>query len=67
MVAAAMILIQQSEAMNSKVSFYRQHFAKIIGDKHEDTITKFGAILAQGIIDAGKDGLMKCIYNKRST
>ena len=48
-----MILIQQSEATNSKVAFYRQHYAKIVADKHEHNITKFGAILAQGIIDAG--------------
>lgn len=48
-----MILIQHSEAMSSKVNFYRQHYTKIIGDKHEQNITKFGAILAQGIIDAG--------------
>ena len=50
-----MILIQHSEAVNSKVAFYRQHFAKVIADKHEDTLTKFGAVIAQGIIDAGKD------------
>lgn len=48
-----MILIQHSEAMSSKVAFYRQHYAKIVADKHEHNITKFGAILAQGIIDAG--------------
>ena len=54
MVAAAMILIQNSEAMSSKVSFYRQHFAKVVADKHEDTLTRFGAIIAQGIIDAGE-------------
>ena len=48
-----MILIQHSEAMSSKVSFYRQHYAKIIADKHEHNITKLGGILAQGIIDAG--------------
>ena len=26
---------------------------QVIADKHEDTLTKFGAILSQGIIDAG--------------
>jgi len=28
-------------------------YAKVITDKHEDVMAKFGAILAQGIIDAG--------------
>lgn len=28
-------------------------YAKVIADKHEDVMAKFGAILAQGIIDAG--------------
>ena len=36
-----------------QVSFYRQQYAKVIADKHEQSIAKFGAILAQGIIDAG--------------
>lgn len=53
LVASALILIQHSEASHSKVSFYRQQYAKVIADKHEQSIAKFGAILAQGIIDAG--------------
>mgnify|MGYP001794707168 CR=1 FL=1 len=28
-------------------------YAKVIADKHEDVMAKFGATLAQGIIDAG--------------
>lgn len=31
----------------------REYFAKVIADKHEDGLAKFGAIIAQGIIDAG--------------
>lgn len=33
---------------------FRALYAKVIVDKHEDVMAKFGAILAQGIIDAGK-------------
>ena len=29
------------------------HFLQVIADKHEDVMAKLGAILAQGIIDAG--------------
>lgn len=32
---------------------FRTLFAKIISDKHDDVMAKFGAIIAQGIIDAG--------------
>lgn len=32
----------------------REAYTKVIADKHEDSIAKFGAILAQGIIDAGE-------------
>ena len=53
LVASSMILIQHTELMSPKAAFYRQHYAKVIGDKHEHTITKFGAILAQGIVNAG--------------
>ena len=32
---------------------YRRQLEKIILDKHEDTMSKMGAILASGILDAG--------------
>lgn len=40
-----------------QVKSIRETYAKVIGDKHEDVMAKFGAILAQGIIDAGKSSL----------
>ncbi|MBW0517337.1 hypothetical protein O181_057052 [Austropuccinia psidii MF-1] len=52
-IALAMILIQQNEVLNPKASVVRKTFEKIISDKHEDAMAKFGATLAQGIIDAG--------------
>lgn len=53
LVASALVLIQQTEALNPKVKEFRQLYSKVISDKHEDVMAKFGAILAQGIIDAG--------------
>lgn len=53
LIASAMILIQQTEATCPKVTFFRQLYAQVISNKHEDVMAKFGAILAQGIIDAG--------------
>ena len=37
-----------------QVAHFRQLYSKIISDKHDDIMAKFGAILAQGILDAGK-------------
>lgn len=51
--ASAMILIQQNEAIYPKVKDFTQLYADTIKNKHEDALAKFGATLAQGIIDAG--------------
>ena len=53
LIASALILIQHTELTSSKVKDFRALYAKVIGDKHEDAMAKFGAILAQGIIDGG--------------
>jgi 26S proteasome regulatory subunit N2 len=53
LIALAMIMVQQNEAMNPKVATIRKTLAKIVGDRHEDAMAKFGAALALGIIDAG--------------
>lgn len=53
LIASAMILIQQTESICPKVKDFRTLYAKVITDKHEDVMAKFGAILAQGIIDGG--------------
>ena len=52
-VALSMILIQQNATLNPHSQKARQLFEKILGDKHEDPMAKFGASLAQGMIDAG--------------
>ncbi|KAK3305642.1 armadillo-type protein [Chaetomium strumarium] len=53
LIALSMIMIQQNEAMNPKVTTIRKTLKKVVGDRHEDAMTKFGAALALGILDAG--------------
>ncbi|KAI4369753.1 hypothetical protein MLD38_018165 [Melastoma candidum] len=53
LVAMAMVMVQTSEASDSRVGAFRRQLEKIILDKHEDTMSKMGAILASGILDAG--------------
>lgn len=53
LISLAMIMIQQNEVMNPKVAAIRKTLKKVVGDRHEDAMTKFGASLALGIIDAG--------------
>lgn len=53
LISLAMIMIQQNEVMNPKVAAIRKTLKKVVGDRHEDAMTKFGAALALGIIDAG--------------
>lgn len=55
LIASAMILIQQTEQTCPKVTFFRQSYAQVISNKHEDVMSKFGAILAQGKLDSDKE------------
>jgi len=53
LISMAMILVQHNEQMNPKVATIRKMFEKVVGEKHEDAMAKFGAATALGIIDAG--------------
>ncbi|KAK4999561.1 proteasome regulatory particle base subunit [Elasticomyces elasticus] len=53
LIALSMILVQTNEAMNPKVTAIRKQLQKVIADRHEDAMAKFGCALALGIIDAG--------------
>lgn len=52
-IALGMILVEQSEASSPSNASTRALYHKIIGDKHEDPVARFGATLGQGLIDAG--------------
>ncbi|KAL8048419.1 hypothetical protein ABFX02_07G064400 [Erythranthe guttata] len=53
LIAMAMVMLQISEASDSRVGAFRRKLEKIIGDKHEETMSMMGAVIASGIIDAG--------------
>jgi hypothetical protein len=48
-IAMAMVMVQQPE---DDVTEFRKHLEATIADKHEDSISKMGAIMAAGILDA---------------
>ena len=49
-VASGLIHMQN---VNEAGTTFRGEVSRCIGDKHEDVICRFGALLAQGILDAG--------------
>lgn len=50
----AMIYMQQSDSCNGrKIRSFRERLSSIVSDKHQSILTKMGAILSKGIIDAG--------------
>lgn len=64
LIASAMILIQQTETLCPKVTYFRQLYSQVISNKHEDVMAKFGAIMAQGIIDAGGRNVTVSLQNR---
>jgi len=53
LIAMGMVLVQQSEASSPSMASTRALYAKIVSDKHEDPMARFGSALGQGFIDAG--------------
>eukprot|EP00584_Thalassiosira_punctigera_P008907 CAMPEP_0172545146 /NCGR_PEP_ID=MMETSP1067-20121228/15139_1 /TAXON_ID=265564 ORGANISM="Thalassiosira punctigera, Strain Tpunct2005C2" /NCGR_SAMPLE_ID=MMETSP1067 /ASSEMBLY_ACC=CAM_ASM_000444 /LENGTH=1140 /DNA_ID=CAMNT_0013331835 /DNA_START=143 /DNA_END=3565 /DNA_ORIENTATION=- len=54
LLGTAMIYMQQGDACNHrKIKTFREKLATLIGDKHQTTLTKMGAILATGLLDYG--------------
>jgi len=53
MLGLSMVLIQTNKNRNSAVETLRKQLEKACSDQHEELLTKFGAILASGILDAG--------------
>lgn len=52
-IALGMVLVEQSEASPPAIASIRSTYNKIIGNNHEDPMVWFGAVVGQGLIDAG--------------
>jgi 26S proteasome regulatory subunit N2 len=52
LIALAMVFIQVTEAQEPKIATIKKLYNKMIEDKHEDILSRMGAILSQGIINA---------------
>ncbi|OSX67352.1 hypothetical protein POSPLADRAFT_1042584 [Postia placenta MAD-698-R-SB12] len=52
-IALGMVLVEQSEASTPSLASTRALYSKIVADKHEDPMARFGAAIGQGLIDAG--------------
>jgi len=58
----ALVLMHHSEARSSAAGSARRLFARTAADKHEDVLTKFGAVIAGGLIDAaGRNGVIALV------
>jgi 26S proteasome regulatory subunit N2 len=66
-ISLAMILIQHTEAQSPHVAETRKLFEKVVSDKHEDSLAKFGAAMSQGIIDAGGRNVTISLQSKAGT
>lgn len=62
--AMAMVLQQESETRNPKAKAFREKIRQFITERHWSGMTKMGAVLAQGIIDAGGRNMALCLRSR---
>jgi 26S proteasome regulatory subunit N2 len=54
LMGTALIYMQQADSCNSKkIKLFREKLSSLLTSKHQTSLTKMGAILSTGIIDAG--------------
>ncbi|CBZ52697.1 Proteasome/cyclosome repeat family protein,related [Neospora caninum Liverpool] len=57
------VLQQVPDAACSEAGAVRQQFQRVIADKHEDVMARFGALLASGLIDAGGRNVVASMFS----
>ena len=65
--ALGMVLVQQSEASSAASTAVRTSYNKIIGNKHEDPMARYGAAVGQGFIDAGGRNVTITLQSRAGT
>mmetsp|Transcript_3886 Transcript_3886/g.11039 ORF Transcript_3886/g.11039 Transcript_3886/m.11039 type:complete len:757 (-) Transcript_3886:107-2377(-) len=63
-IAMGLLYMQTSAGKTERVKAFREKLLKTIADKHEDVMTRFGAILANGIMDAGGRNSCASFFSK---
>ncbi|CAI5445836.1 unnamed protein product [Caenorhabditis angaria] len=63
LLALSLIMCQQSDYSCPKVNGFRKQLVKKIGEKNEDSLVKFGAIIAQGLLDIGGQNASVLMHN----
>merc|ERR1712050_417327 len=63
-IALGLLYMQTAPGKTERVKAFRDKLRKVIGDKHEDVMTRFGAILANGVMDAGGRNSCASLFSK---
>lgn len=60
------LVLQETSASqaNGKAQKFREKIQKMVGDKHEDIMCRFGAVLAHGLIDMGGRNASVSLFTK---
>ncbi|VDM61464.1 unnamed protein product [Angiostrongylus costaricensis] len=66
-IALSFIYVQQTDVGCLKVGEFRKQLAKMTTEKGEDSMAKFGAIIAQGILDVGGRNMTISLHNRSGT
>jgi 26S proteasome regulatory subunit N2 len=65
LLATSMVLMQNAQhEADSRLSAHRALLQKVVSDKHEDSMAKFGAIIATGLLDAGGRNMSISLISK---
>ena len=52
-IGTAMVLVQHNESQTPLVTKFREQLSKCVSDPHDEVLSRSGAVLASGILDAG--------------